>query len=172
MARHGERPTVDLAAGRAVLSEDLPRALRLLGVESEDLVGWRKHDGRTLLVPVSGTHAGRRDEYLLRLSFLTGRDWPPSAQFVNPTTIDYNFGSDAYHLPVLQSPEVHVHPQYPGPSGIIQLICCSATFEYYDVLHGGDDGVLWRNNDTFLTTLSAIQRAMQSYYFGRQPVNV
>lgn len=172
MATHGERPSIDLAAGRTVLAEDLPRVLRSLGAGTPEDLGWRKLDGRTLLVPMHGTQDGKREDYLLKLRFLTGRDWPPSAQFVNPETLDYQIPADFHHLPIVASPEVHVHTQYGGPSGRIQLICCSATFEYYDVLHGGEDRHLWQPADNFYLTISAIQRAMGSHYQGRQAPHV
>lgn len=168
MARHGERPTLDLAAGRAVLAEDLPRVLRFLDAGSPEQLGWRQVDARTLLVPVSGFHVGHRDEFVLRLQFLAGRDWPPSAKFVNPETLDYQIPQDFRHLPILEANEVRVHTSYPGPNGPMQLICCSATFEYYDVLHGGEDRHLWTAKDNFLMTISAIQRAMGTAYKGRQ----
>ena len=139
MARHAERPTIDLASGRAVLTADLPRVLRVLEAESLEAVGWRKPDARTLLIPVHGTFNEQGEDYLLRLQFLTGRDWPPSAQFVNPDTLEYRIPDDFHHLPVLEAPQVRVHTNYAGPNGPIQLICCSATYEYYDVLHGGED---------------------------------
>jgi hypothetical protein len=169
VAKHGERPTIDLAAGRAALAEDLPRVLQFLGARAPEELGWRKPDARSLLVPIRGTHGGQREEYLLRLQFLTGRDWPPSAQFVNPDTLNYTSPDDYHHLPILNSPEVQVHTTYSAPhGGTVQLICCSATFEYYDVLHGGEDRHLWRSSDNFNLTISAIQRAMGSHYQGRQ----
>jgi hypothetical protein len=174
MASHQTRPTLDLAAGRLVFEEDLPRALALHGVADPADLGWVRHGARSLLVPFTGDHVGVTDKYTLRLDFLTGRDWPPSARFVDPETHDYTVGSGQHHLPNLQSPEVHIHPAYQSPAGgTIQLICCSAVFEYYDVLHGGDDAILWRTTDTFLVTLAAIGRAMASlHYVGRYPVNV
>lgn len=175
MASHDVRPTLDLQAGRAVFEEDLKRALALHGVEAVEELGWRVHGHRRLLVPITGIHAGIVDEYLLRLEFQTGRDWPPSAQFVNPDTLKYVVGSDTGHLPRLGHPEVHVHPAYDSPttSSKIQLICCSATFEYYDVKHGGDDAILWQRSDNFLVSLAAIRRAMASeHYQGRYPADV
>ncbi len=168
MARHDERPTVDLAAGRAVLADQLPRVLRFLEAESVEQLGWRQADKRTLLVPVHGLLDGRRDDYLLRLRFMTGSDWPPSAQFVNPATLDYRIPADYQHLPVLRAGDVRVHKKYNGPDGPVQLICCSATLEYYDVLHGGEERHLWTANDNFYQTISAIQRAMGREYRGRE----
>lgn len=174
MASHTVRPTLDLAAGRSVFGQDLPRALALYGVDAPEALGWRVNGKRTLLVPITGVHGTQRDEYLLRFDFVAGREWPPSAQFVNPETLTYVVGRDTGHLPKLSHPEVHVHTAYQAPhmSAPIQLICCSATFEYYDVVHGGDDAILWQANDTFLVTLSAIGRAMASeHYAGRHPAD-
>jgi len=142
--------------------------LRFLGADSPEQLGWKQPDARTLLVPVHGTYADVRDDYLLRLRFLTGRDWPPSAQFVNPETLEYAISLDQHHLPVIDGTEVKVHPSYAGPDGALQLVCCSATLEYYDVLHGGDDRILWAANDDFMVTLNAIRRAMRADYKGRQ----
>jgi hypothetical protein len=172
VAQHGERPTIDLAAGRAVLAEDLPRVLRFLEAETPERLGWKQVDARTLLVSISGTHASMCDDYLLRLQFMSGREWPPSAQFINPETLDYQNPKDTHHLPVLEGTEVHVHPSYSGPNGPIQLICCSATFEYYEVLHGGEDRILWTASDDFLVTVNAIRRAMGIAYKGRQAQHV
>lgn len=174
MASHNLQPTLDLAAGRLVFDEDLPRALAYHEAESPQALGWRVVGNRTLLVPISGMHADAREDYLLRLDFVTGRDWPPRAQFVNPETFTYVVGKDTGHLPQLTHPEVQVHPAYRSQamSLPIQLICCSATFEYYDVLHGGDDKILWQARDTFLVTLAAIGRGMASeHYKGRHPAD-
>lgn len=167
MASHTQRPNVDLAAGRQVLEEHLPRVLALKGRSLSDL-GWRRPSDRTLLIPMAGTHAGVREEYLLRLDFLIGREWPPSAKFVNPETLDYQLGADQHHLPIIASPEVHVHSAYGSADGrTLQLICCSAVFQYYDVVHGGDDAILWRSTDTFIHTVSAIERGLTTHYSGR-----
>lgn len=169
MASHSERPTIDLAAGRVVLEADLPRVLASLGVEALEELGWRRPDGRTLLVPISGELGGQQEEYLLSLCFLTGRDWPPSAQFVNPETLDYVIPDDFHHLPIVETPELQVHTKYQSQHGkTLQLICSSATFEYYDVLHNGDDRILWQAKDTFFHTIAAIRRGMGSGYKGRQ----
>ena len=169
MASHISQPNVDLAAGKQVLNEHLPRVLSLKGKTLAEL-GWRQPSDRTLLVPMYGIHEGVSEDYLLRLDFLTGKDWPPSAKFVNPVTLDYQIGADQHHLPMITSPELHVHSAYQSNDGrTIQLICCSAVFQYYDVVHGGDDSILWRSSDTFLTTLSAVERAFATHYSGRFP---
>lgn len=175
MASHDERPTLDLRAGRRVLEEDLRGALALHNAETPSDLGWTVQGGRCLLVPITGAHADKVEQYLLRLEFLTGREWPPSAQFVNPGTLKYVVGKDTGHLPQLGHPEVHVHPAYVSPTtqSAIQLICCSATFEYYDVKHGGEEVTLWQSSDNFLVTLAAIRRAMSTaHYQGRYPADV
>lgn len=167
MASHSVRPSVDLNAGRQVLQEHLPPVLAYKGHTLEEL-GWSLLSDRTLLVPMQGHHQGSVEDYLLRLDFIAGNDWPPSAKFVNPDTLDYVVDADQHHLPILTSPEVHVHSAYnPGDGRILQLICCSAVYQYYDVAHGGDDSILWRSTDTFLRTLNAIERACGSHYSGR-----
>ena len=173
MAAHNVRPTIDVAAGRAVFEHDLPRALTFRGASAPEHLSWKIVGARSLLIPFRARIAAVSEEYLLRIDFLTGREWPPSARFVNPETLDYVVGQDAHHLPILQSPEIHVHPAYQPASGgqPIQLICCSAVYQYYDVLHGGDDAVLWRETDDFLVTLAAIGRAMSSHHCGRHPAN-
>ena len=150
-----------------MVKEHLPQVLAFKGNTMEGL-GWCLHSDRTLLVPMRGSYQGAEDEYLLRLDFLSGCEWPPSARFVNPDTLDYEVNADQHHLPVLASPELHVHPAYQSNDGrTLQLICCSAVFQYYDVVHGGDDAILWRKTDTFLHTLTAIERAFVSHYTGR-----
>lgn len=168
MAEAGVRPTMDMAAGRETLAATLPQVLTFLGAASVEALGWRTPNRNTLLIPVWGEHAGRQDEYCLRLCFKAGREWPPSAQFVNPETLDYEVGKDVAHLPVLKSPEAQVHPDYrPGDGRSLQLICCSATYEFYDVLHGVEGRHIWKATDTFLVTHEAITRAMKTHYEGR-----
>jgi hypothetical protein len=174
VASHTVRPTLDLAAGRQVLDQDLPQALALYGVATPEALGWRVHGNRSLLVPIKAIHGEIVDDYLLRLDFVTGRDWPPRAQFVNPSSLTYVVGKDTGHLPRLNHPEVNVHPAYQSATGAsaAQLICCSATFEYYDVLHGGDDAILWQDCDSFMVTLAAIRRGLATpHYEGRYPAD-
>lgn len=168
VANYTDRPAFDLEAGRAVLDEDLPKALARFGCASIDELGWRRPTPHTLLIPMTGTAAGKSDDFLLKLHFRSGREWPPSAQFVNPETLDYTFPTDARHLPILEASHVYVHPNISALGRQLQLICCSATYEYYDILHSGEEQFLWQNNDTFLVTLDAIRRAMGSAsYKGR-----
>jgi hypothetical protein len=169
MASYTTRPTLDLAGGREVLDLDLAAALELYDAASPEALGWRRAGPRRLLVNFKGVHKGVEDSYLLRLEFIAGRAWPPSAQFVDPDNLEYRGVIDQHYLPQLRSSEVHVHPAYKCGSlrDPIQLICCSATFEYYDTLHGGGEPLIWKETDTFLVTLNAIGRGMAQHYFGR-----
>ena len=127
----------------------------VLAGRSLEAVGWQRPDPLTLYVPlrgyISGTPAfaygfdpsepaadGERaftgapegDDYLLRLYFSHYPDWPPSAKFVNPDTKQFGPG-DTRWLPMISGAnELHVHASYGGPGGG-QLICCSATLEFY-----------------------------------------
>lgn len=169
MSDHRTRPTLDIAAGATALAKQLPSVLAARGAASAGDLGWKVLGKRTLFIPFEATDG---EKYLLRLVFNAGREWPPSAQFVNPDTGIYELGSDKRHLPDLRSPEAHVHPEYDSPGcGKIQLICCSATYEYYDVLHGGDDVILWRKTDTFEVLLGALGRAFAQHYHGRHQTN-
>ncbi len=169
MASYSSVPVLDLAAGREVLDRHLAEALQLRGVSDPEELGWRRIGNRRLLVPFKGAHGEREDDYLLRLDFQTDHHWPPSAQFVNPETLEYRGVADQHHLPRLESQEVHVHAAYScsNQASPLQLICCSATLEYYTTLHGGDETKIWREGDTFLITLGAIGRAMTDSYQGR-----
>ena len=171
MASHSVRPTMNIDAGKQVLDQHLPRVLKGLNQSMEEL-GWVRHSSRTLLVPMHAERDGTRDDYLLRLDFKAGPEWPPSARFVDPQTLDYRVHLDQHHIPQLTTPEVHTHAAYQSGDGrVLQLICCSAVYEYYDVSHGGDDAILWRETDTFLHTVKAIQRAFNTSYQGRFPVH-
>jgi len=172
MAKMGEMPTLNPLQGREALERDLPPVLAALGFRTLEDAGWElTPDKLSLLVPVDGRVGERTDHYLLKLGFHAYRTWPPSAQFVNPATKGYRYPDDVEHLPVLGSPEVHVHPNYQSSGGTLQLICCSATLEFYQVLHGVEEKHVWdENRFTFLTTIAAIKAAMQSsHYTGRQP---
>ena len=171
MAEPNVRPTMDLAAGREVLAATLPRVLSTIGAASLGDLSWRQLNTNTLLIPMEGSLEGVKESYLLKLHFRTSTDWPPSAQFVSPVTLNYELGQDRHHLPNLQSPEAYVHPAYQAHGREQQLICCSATFEFYDVLHSVEPRHVWKSTDTFLVTLRAIERAMATHYHGRLPPN-
>jgi hypothetical protein len=172
MVQVNVQPAMDPMAGAAAFAEDLPRVLKVLGAKSLEELGWTQPDKLTLLVPLKGVKNGVTDEYLLRLGFQAYRTGPPSAQFVDPQTLRYRFPHDQHVMPQLTSQECRTHPGYPSPGrGPIQLICCSATLEFYEVLHNVEPHHVWRNTDTFLTTITAIKRAMSEFYEGRFPAH-
>ena len=168
MAQANEYPTMDPEAGAAALEEDLPRVLRMLGASMEEL-GWTRPNKLTLLIPLSGVYQGHTDDYTLRLGFHAYRAWPPSAQFVNPQTQSYSYPQDQHFVPQLTSGECRTHAQYCHGTKRIQLICCSATLEFYEVKHNVNPEHLWSDTDNFWTTVNAIKRAMGSFYQGRFP---
>lgn len=173
MAKANERPTIDVQAGLAALEEDLPRILHLLEAPSIEELGWSRPNKLSLLIPMAGTFNEKVDEYVLRLGFQSYRAWPPSAQFVNPQTGTYVYPQDQQFVPKLSSPECQTHVAYePRPGGgKIQLVCCSATLEFYEVLHSVQPNHMWRETDTFFTTITAIRKALTSSYQGRFPAN-
>ncbi|MGY4608621.1 hypothetical protein ACVW16_007033 [Bradyrhizobium sp. USDA 4474] len=161
-------PTIDVLAGAAALDQDIPRVLSLLGAESLEQLGWSRFDKLTLLVPMWGKSGTTRDDYLLRLGFQAYRRWPPSALFVNPSTLAYQYPNDQRCVPRLTSEECHTHTAYEKPGGgRMQLVCCSAVLEFYEVLHDVKDDHAWRPTDTFYKTIMAIQKAFGSNYSGR-----
>ena len=117
---------------------------------------------------MTGSLNGGMDNYLLRLDFQAYRTWPPSAQFVNPETGVYSHPDDKRFIPRLTSSECHTHDAYARPNGgTMQLICCSAVLEFYEVSHHVEDQHVWRQTDTFFTTIVAIRKAFVSSYGGR-----
>jgi len=166
VATAGEQPTLDVIAGANALDEDIPRVLRVVEASTIEDLGWSRPDRLTLLVPMIGTHLEKKQEYLLRLGFQAYRRWPPSAQFVNPANLGYIYPQDQHYVPKLTSPECHTHVAYERAQGKIQLICCSATLEFYEVLHSVEPQHLWRDTYTFLVTIAAIQKALGSFYEG------
>jgi hypothetical protein len=167
MASANAVPVIDAPLGAAALDEDLPRVLRVEGASSLEELGWIRPNRLTLLIPMRGVHAGATDDFLLRLGFQSYRRWPPSAQFVNPQTLGYSINQDQRHVPRLTSGECQTHLAYPGPRGPVQLVCCSATLEFYEVQHQVDLQLVWRDSNTFYTTLTAIRKAFASHYQGR-----
>lgn len=168
MARAGEAPTLNPKAGLAAFEEDLERVLRLEGVSKPEDLGWVRPDRLTLLVPMEGVKDGQTDRFTLRLGFQAYREWPPSAQFVNPETLAFVLGADNHHVPQLTSGECHSHIAYGHPKGgTVQLICCSATLEFYDVLHHVEPHHVWDKKSNFNATITAIRRAMVNHYQGR-----
>ena len=122
-------------------------------------------------VPVSGVASeGTTDDFLLRLGFTHYDEWPPSAQFVNPETGTFVIGEDEHHLPrITGSNELQVHAAYDHPAGHkIQLVCSSATLEFYEVRHGMEAKHLWQPGvHTLWTTISAVRHHLRHFYQGR-----
>lgn len=163
-------PVIDIARGIAALEEDLPRVLRALDKCSLEELGWTRPNKTTLLIPMEGTANGVTDQFLLRLGFAAYSKWPPSAQFVNPETLAYFHPTDQHHVPRLTSPECCTHAKYQAGNGRqMQLICCSATLEFYEMAHPVEPEHLWNEKNTFYTTVQAIQKAIASSYMGRFP---
>jgi hypothetical protein len=169
MPRASGSPVQDIRAGASALDEDLQRVLKFEGASRVEDLGWTKPDLLRLLVPMTGVLKGVRDDYLLRLGFQCYRNHPPSAQFVNPDTLDYAYPRDQHHVPILNSPECQTHIAYPKPPGTIQVVCCSLTLEFYEVGHSVNPDHIWRTTDNFYSTVIAIRRAFASHYQGRHP---
>ena len=158
------------------------RTLELAGWERPDPDLVRSHAGlhhghdrgRLRVRPGRGPGRGRGvrrrpagDDYLLRLYFSHYPAWPPSARFVNPATRQFAAG-DARWLPAITGvSELHVHANYAGTSG--QVICCSATLEFYLVNHQVADQHRWQPGSSFPATLNVLSRYMRPpAYTGRQ----
>ena len=162
----------------------------VLGGRTLESVAWQRPDPHTLYVPLRGytrvttasaygfdpsepasgeltfASAPNGDDYLLRLYFSYYPDWPPSALFVNPDTRQFGSG-DKMWLPMISGTnELNVHASGPGGD---QLICCSATLEFYLVNHGVEDRHRWRPGSSFAITLNTLSRYLRPpTYTGRQ----
>jgi hypothetical protein len=76
---------------------------------------------------------GQVDLYLLKLVFDHYPKGPPSAQFINPLTMNYTIPNDVRWVPKCENaPDIHFHPNY---NNVVQLICSSTTLEFYKVNH-------------------------------------
>lgn len=163
------RPPVPTTPAVAVAALDAHLPVVLRG-RTLDEVRWRRPTPLTLLIPVDGTRAGAPpDPYLLRLGFSHYPDWPPSTQFVNPSTSSYEFPVDARHLPRIEGTnEISIHAQYGSPP--IQLVCSSVTLEFYAVGHGVEQRHLWDPDvHTFAATLNAVRHGLRPpFYKGPQ----
>lgn len=165
---------------------------QVLAGRTLEAAGWERPDPLTLYVPMrgfttvtaavaygfdpaadragtSGAFAGAPagDDYLLRLYFSHYPAWPPSARFVNPATRQFT-PADTRWLPMITGAnELHVHANYAGASG--QVICCSATLEFYLVNHQVADQHRWQPGSSFAATLNVVSRYMRPpAYTGRQ----
>lgn len=154
------------SAAKRVFEEHLAKVLR--GRALADL-GWSRLDDLTLLVPLRAEReSGQVDDFLLRLGFGYYPDWPPSAQFVNPTTHQYVYPDDVSHLPRISGTnEIAVHARY---DRVGQLICASVTLEFYQIRHGVNPEHLWDpTKQNFAATINAIAHWLRPpYYKGRQ----
>ena len=164
MAEAGKLPSPDPAAGLAALEADLPKVLRGRGLEE---AGWFRFDPLTLLIPLFGRKAdGAGDFYLLRMNFSYYPEWPPSCQFVNPTNGYYDVTKDSKWVPHIEDPnnEIAIHERFNNTE--LQLICCSATLEFYQVLHSVQPQHVWdRNQQNFAASLAAIRRALRPPFY-------
>lgn len=158
--RPGMKPVANTPADAiAALDSHLPLVTR--GRSLAEL-GWERPDPLTLFVPMHG-HAvdGSVDEYLLKLGFGHYPDWPPSAQFVNPSTRTYAKGQDERWLPRIVDPsnEIKTHADYNREQ---QLICCSTTLEFYAVGHSFKPEHGWDPaTQNLAATLNAIERGLR-----------
>jgi len=152
----------------AAFERDLPKALKNRTLEE---AGWRRLDDMTLLVPLWAPKTnGLSDEYLLRLGFAYYPGWPPSALFVNPKTLSYDKAKDKCWLPKIEGcPEIATHIDYMNRG---QLICCSLTLEFYNVLHDVKPEHLWDSKKhNFAATINQIDWALRSpFYKGRHAI--
>lgn len=169
MAEIGQDPVLPTpASALAALERDLPVVLEGRTLEQ---AGWLRPEPLTLVLPLLAD-TPPRDFYFLRLNFAYYSEWPPSARFVNPYTLEYQIGSDRHWLPKIEgTPEIQVHENY-GSVG--QLICCSATLEFYQIRHDVKAENVWNpktdpDAHNFAFTINAVKRALLSaFYKGRQ----
>jgi len=178
----------DPGQARAAVERHLAQTLAGRSLES---AGWHRPEPLTLYVPMRGfttateassygfdpsadptEDSGRfngaptGDDYLLRLYFSHYPAWPPSALFVNPATRLFAAGDERWLPTINGANEVAVHSAYPG---IGQLICCSATLEFYQVRHQVADQHRWQPGSSFASTLNVLSRYMRPpAYVGRQ----
>lgn len=174
---------------RAALDRHLDK---VLGGRVLEAVGWHRPDPLTLYVPLRGytsatsasaygfdpsepptdgqqlfAEAPEGDDYLLRLYFSHYPTWPPSARFVNPATKEFGPHEKEWLPNISGASELHVHAAY-GDGGE-QLICCSATLEFYLVNHDVQERHRWRPGSSFAITLNTLSRYLRPpTYTGRQ----
>lgn len=178
----------DVGQARAVVDRHLAS---VLAGRTLDSAGWAQPDPLILYVPLRGytsptsvsaygfdpseppaadeqpfAGAPEGDDFLLRLYFGHYPYWPPSARFVNPATRQFGADDKAWLPQITGTNEISVHAAY-GQSG--QLICCSATLEFYLVNHGVEARHRWRPGSSFAITLNVLSRYLRPpTYNGRQ----
>jgi hypothetical protein len=152
---------------REAFEADLPRVLKGRGAASVEEAGWTRLADLELLVPVQARSEKELIPFFLRLKFYHYPEWPPSAQFVNPATRTFDLEKDRYWLPkILGTDEVRVHDHVKEAGG--QLICCSATLEFYIMLHDVKPEHLWDHSKyTFAHTINQIEWGLAKFYQGR-----
>jgi hypothetical protein len=178
----------DFEQAREAVDRHLASVLTGRSLES---AGWLRPDPLTLYIPMRGFNqvtlavsygfdpsedlassdgafagAPEGDDYLLRLYFSHYPDWPPSVRFVNPETKQFTAGDKRWLPMITGTNELAVHAEFPGAG---QLICCSATLEFYQVNHGVADQHRWTPGSSFAATLNVLSRYMRPpAYTGRQ----
>jgi hypothetical protein len=162
MAKIGADPVLNLPlAAREALDRDLVKSLRGRS--------YQRPDSLTLFVPLFGNPDSESpDLFLLRLQFSYYPEWPPSAQFVNPLTRQFDKTKDAIWLPRIEgNSRIQVHADY--NNGMGQLICSSMTVEFYKVRHSGNESEAWTTTHTFAATINEIEMGLRpdSGYKGR-----
>lgn len=153
MATLGVDPVLNSPlAAREALERDLVKSLRGRS--------YQRPDPLVLLVPLFGNpDSDSPDLFLLRLEFSYYPEWPPSAQFVNPLTRQYDKTKDLMWLPHMEGNQrIHVHADYQGKG---QLICSSMTLEFYQVRHGGKESEIWTLTHTFAATINEIEMGLR-----------
>lgn len=185
----GEPVPADPDQARIAVDRHLKAVLGGRGLPS---AGWARPEPLTLYVPLRGytsptsvpaygfdpseqaadgdrpfAGAAGGDDYLLRLFFSHYPEWPPSARFVNPTTRQFAPGDKAWLPMITGTNELYIHAAYGQPGQ--QLICCSATLEFYLINHGVEDRHRWRPGSSFAITLNTLSRYLRPpFYTGRQ----
>ena len=167
MASLNVSPIPDIQRGIEALEHDLPLVLKERSIEQ---AGWCLLDQLTLLVPLyAKSPIDLYDLYLLKLNFSCYPEWPPSAQFVNPSTLNYVPVEDKKWLPLIEGANgIAFHDNFPGHG--IQLICCSTTLEFYQVRHAVNPEHIWQHPyQNFSATIAAIKYGLrQPFYRGPQ----
>lgn len=154
MAKIGADPILNSpTAAREALERDLEKGLRGRARQRPDPL--------TLLIPIFGNPDSESpDLFLLRLQFSYYPDWPPSAQFVNPFTRQYDKTKDLIWLPRIEgNSRIQVHADYGNSMG--QVICSSMTLEFYMVRHGGKESEVWTEKHTFAATINEIEMGLR-----------
>ncbi len=74
---------------------------------------------------------------------------------------------DLYWLPKIEgTTEIQIHKHVPDAGG--QLICCSATLEFYIMKHEVKPELLWdHTKHTFALTINQVEWGLANFYKGR-----